>query len=845
MHSIAFVEQWRLWKSLVLRGAGFPAHGCEKLAAPSLVRAAQELEARQSVCRLACKQAYRELSARYPDRDKTDPSQRKALKWLKKGKVPDDLENSFGEMEFVAELNQLKTSVAAADAEQHRQYELESIRLSQALADTAADPRFVEALLWQNPTAAKHVLPRIAAGAGSLPANQKARQSQRLIASYLQRYCLKNDTIGFFGPLLWAESSLEYGKSKCIPGQEFLAKRVVFFEDWCINELARVFSEEPEILVHLSPRRHPTIRIEDQAFVVGGTGEVSEIIEAVINACDGRTAFQIASDFVQEPTSGFESEDDVYEILEELSEARLLIWELEIPAVTGRALHALRDILSCIDTSGARKAIATLDELDVLRCNLADAVGNPSEFKAAFSALSAHFEAITSSDSSRGHGEMYSSRGLVFEDCQRSQDVCFGGEVVEKLAPPLECVLHSSRWFTTEGARRFLLLAESGYHKLAADSKSPVVPLLSLVHHLVPLRTDRSPESFVGTLVSDLRSRWEAVIGEPVGEQVDLASSEILDRIKEVFATPESRFVSGVYQSPDIMVAAETFEQVVSGDATFVLGEVHAALNTLIAPSFARWHRNPDALSQAFYDDVGPNFMEPAQGKSQVSLTMNISPSDRHPHLLLNAACSSRSQELRLSIADLVVQQIGEEIVVCHKDTGQQYELITVLDSQVVAGLFAEFSPFGNRKHTPRVTIDNLVISRERWTLEPSEFPKLPKTSGLEQFLTVRSWATDLGLPRLVFYKSREETKPVYLDFDSPISIEIFATIVRNSSHLVVSEMLPTPDQTWLCDAKGQTYTSELRLAIVDGRQQASVKAPLRPVEASGESDSHESGTSG
>ena len=31
----------------------------------------------------------------------------------------------------------------------------------------------------------------------------RARQREEIVASYWQRYCAKNDTIGFFGPLAW------------------------------------------------------------------------------------------------------------------------------------------------------------------------------------------------------------------------------------------------------------------------------------------------------------------------------------------------------------------------------------------------------------------------------------------------------------------------------------------------------------------------------------------------------------------------------------------------------------------------------------------------------------------
>jgi hypothetical protein len=71
-------------------------------------------------------------------------------------------------------------------------------------------------------------------------------------------------------------------------------------------------------------------------------------------------------------------------------------------------------------------------------------------------------------------------------------------------------------------------------------------------------------------------------------------------------------------------------------------------------------------------------------------------------------------------------------------------------------------------------------------------------------------------MPPKLFYKSKEEVKPIYLDLDSPISIKIFATIAARCSKMSFSEMLPLPSLTWLMDAEGRRYTSELRLVFVD-----------------------------
>jgi hypothetical protein len=67
-----------------------------------------------------------------------------------------------------------------------------------------------------------------------------------------------------------------------------------------------------------------------------------------------------------------------------------------------------------------------------------------------------------------------------------------------------------------------------------------------------------------------------------------------------------------------------------------------------------------------------------------------------------------------------------------------------------------------------------------------------------------------------VFVKSPEEPKPVYLDFDSPLYVDLFCRMARQAARLAVTEMIPAVDEVWLSDAQGDRYTCELRVAIVD-----------------------------
>jgi hypothetical protein len=85
--------------------------------------------------------------------------------------------------------------------------------------------------------------------------------------------------------------------------------------------------------------------------------------------------------------------------------------------------------------------------------------------------------------------------------------------------------------------------------------------------------------------------------------------------------------------------------------------------------------------------------------------------------------------------------------------------------------------------------------------------------------IAARRWARANDLPRFVFVKVPVEAKPFYIDFDSPIYLNMFAKTIRRTDEtgkpdkvITVTEMIPRTDQTWLPDAEGETYTCEFRL---------------------------------
>jgi hypothetical protein len=143
---------------------------------------------------------------------------------------------------------------------------------------------------------------------------------------------------------------------------------------------------------------------------------------------------------------------------------------------------------------------------------------------------------------------------------------------------------------------------------------------------------------------------------------------------------------------------------------------------------------------------------------------------------------------------------------------------------QTIANHCNSFPPLlAPSRHTPRVTVDGVVLVRERWQFQPHEIFSQQACDLATSYLDLRRLKKTHGLPRFLFGRLPAERKPYYFDLESPIFTELFARLVRKivegapaEAAITLTEMLPTLEDSWLTDAGGQRYTSELRLVCLD-----------------------------
>jgi len=126
---------------------------------------------------------------------------------------------------------------------------------SAALTAVAAEPAFGEAVMWQNRAAYANAVAKVASGSPTKPS--RARQREEVVASYWQRYCAKNDTIGFFGPLAWGRFA-DDGPGLAVRSGALVARRDVHFEAWAVQALAAAV--DPDLRIAAGPRTEHELR---------------------------------------------------------------------------------------------------------------------------------------------------------------------------------------------------------------------------------------------------------------------------------------------------------------------------------------------------------------------------------------------------------------------------------------------------------------------------------------------------------------------------------------------------------------------------------------------------------
>ena len=220
---------WAIWRQSALRGAGFPVDMPLQLAAPVCVVAAEHLLQRERALQ-ATKDALVDMLVTLSHNDAmTASTYAGIIQRLHAGKMPRLVGLPPDIQVAIAELVQRRTEVDEARTAYQAQF-IASLDASTAIVRILVDTeQFRQALAWQNRQALHTCLAPFLSKSGAQQ-NNHFRQHRTVLVKYLQRYAMKNDTIGFFGPVGWARWQPESPTTTLQPGPHLLARRTVYID---------------------------------------------------------------------------------------------------------------------------------------------------------------------------------------------------------------------------------------------------------------------------------------------------------------------------------------------------------------------------------------------------------------------------------------------------------------------------------------------------------------------------------------------------------------------------------------------------------------------------------------
>ncbi|MEU8263727.1 lantibiotic dehydratase [Micromonospora sp. NPDC048999] len=749
---------WRLWPQFALRGPGFPADGVLRLAPEGIALAAD--------------------------------------------KLPDALSGPEWD-EFA------------------RRFEAAAVRTAGTLQEVAARSDFRAAVGWQNRAVlGTGIAPFLswaptAAGRTSMP-----RQREELVAHYWQRFCVKNDTIGFFGPVGWGRFDPTRAGVLVDPGDRLVAESEVYLSSWAVDTLARQIAADPGLRRWLPPRRVPFARVEDGRVSLPGrpAQAVAPPLRRILELCDGTRQPAALADAVGR------SVPEVLHALQTMVEQRWIVWRLDVPsgAHPDRQLRALLERVP--DPAVRQRALAKLAVLEHGRERLRSAVDEPDALIAALAGLEASFVELTRAPAQREKGTRTAPcRAVAYADSRRAATVRVGTGVLDALTP-LGLCLTAARWMTNRVAEAAEARIGAAYRELR-DQRS-TVDLSALW-----MRCQPTPYPGAATdaeqIQAELRRRWERIVDAPPGaRRVQLSAAEIADAVRDAFDGPAHGWNLARYVSPDVFVVGDDPEAVRRGDCTLVLGELHVATNTLDQSLFVMQHpAGQELLDETDRDFPGPRVL-PMLPKETPQLrwsARNRPALDRPGDYLVAVVGHSADPHRPRTVlgADVLVQERNGRLVLVLPD-GAVFGLLDVFGYALTNQVINRFSLRSGADHSPRVTVDRMVVARESWRFTAEALDFATDKIEARRYVRARRWRDAHDLPRFVFVVSPAEPRPFYVDFDSPVYVNILAKAARRlhradpAARLTVTEMLPTPEQTWLTDHRGAGYGCELRLVAVD-----------------------------
>ncbi len=642
----------------------------------------------------------------------------------------------------------------------------------------------------------------------------RGAERERHLLLYLQRVATKNDAFSEFGPTSWGKVNNEISGLRLEP-RPGIVSREVFLERWTASVAAAAMNADPEIFPELLPRPNPNGRLADSKFLLLDSGEMVELSAnelELIRRCDGLTpACELC-----------EAADDILSLVER----KVLRCQVEAPALEPHAFTVLRDDVSRWRPGIVRERwlsrLQPLAEMPEKFARETDLAGRRTVLNKA----NANLKAFGIERKTTGRA-LYSAGNPIGEETMRVS----GFEINEQLIN--EVAIEAEPWIDFWRDTFAFIAARVAAGLRMVLEKAPggdsALPLPAFLRACEMAKLPLTGPGLVGLAVMAFQE-VKAAFRERMKPHAHLREYELTAAdchfVRDNFRY--EKFDEFTFPSADLQLAAKSPEAAGRGEYQWILAELHPPAALLHHGAY--WScPDFDSLKKAFRQSIAgkPNFHFGFFAADFTAHTA-IRIFDALPEFSYFVAPQRGNPAWKIvppAEAEVYVDEKTNDVRLRHARTKE--DLGSFARNWIIPLGFHPFQ-FGMAPQMPRLRCGKVIVQRRAWSVTKDElgagdFSGISRdlVVAMEKLRAMKDW------PRYVYIRPTEQalrrsgaegrdkdTKPVFIDLESYLFLEIFHRWLTKAGELEVTEMLPAPDELCWIEKDGRR-TFELRTLIV------------------------------
>ena len=660
-----------------------------------------------------------------------------------------------------------------------------------------------------------HLIEHSDTGTDLPPRNSRVRERERHLLLYLQRIAAKNDTFSEFGPSAWGSIG-QNGSTLNFRAQPGVARRQAFPERWTAHALAAAINSDPEAFLEQRPRLNPIGILTDQRFVFADGGNSVELTTtdlAILARCDGtipmHSLIQAAND------------DSIVDVIRSLVDKKILLAALEVPALQPFAFEILRDDIASWRDGEARTRWLLLAESLIKSATDFAQTTDLSERKEIMSEARAKLSGL-GAKRKPGQRSLYAAVNPIAEECLR--DCQF--EISETLID--EIVNEAHPWIDLWRDNYAFVASRvtAGLRMVFDKMGKNALPLPAFLRACETAKLPLTGPGLVGLAVMAFQET-KAAFRERLKPHAHLAEYELTAADCHVVRDNFSyeKFDEFTFPSADLQLCARSEEAISRGEYRWIVSELHPAAAIL---HHCMYWSCPDhaALTRALkLNTSGKSFFHFGFVAADFTAHTTVRIFDALPEQAIFASPQRGNRQWRSIVpaqAEVVIEENGDVAL-----RAKGHYLGSFARNWIIPLGFHPFQ-FGLVPQTPRLRCGRVIVQRRTWSVSLEEIGKA-NFSGLSRqlVLAIEDLRATKEWPRYVYIRPTEQalrrsgaegrdkdTKPVFIDLESYLFLEIFHRWLSKAGELEVTEMLPAPDDLWWREQDG-LRTFELRTLMV------------------------------